>query len=154
MLSIYQSEKVAIAQKLLQEVKCEVKEKDLSKEILLGDAIATIEEIIQQDLPEGYIIPKPKVEAWEYRPTTGDRILEILSWIAGLSLLSSALSACLSLGAFGISEFKIASGLKDNNNYAAECRGYRGLSFTFLAIALTGGMLGSVVGDAVNKGDK
>lgn len=151
MLTIYQSEKVAIALKLLQEVRCEVKEKDLSKEILLGDAIAAIDEITQQDLPEGYIMPKPKEDAWEYKPTTGEHILNVLSWIAGTSLLSSALCACIALSSWGISEFKSASGWKTNTDYAAETRGYRGLCFAFLGVTLTCGVLGSVIGDAVYR---
>lgn len=90
--------------------------------------------------------PEPK-----YVPTTGDRILQVLGWIAGTSLLSSALCACLSLGAWGVSELKGATGIRTSTDYAAETRGYRGLCFVFLSSTLICGVLGSVVGDAVYR---
>lgn len=167
MLTIYQSEKVAIARKLLQDVQGEIADTDIQKKILLGDAADACNEVLQEDLPDGYT--PLKEEAW-YSPegikkslpapatgdaeaaTTGERILGILGWIAGTSLLSSALCACLALGAWGISEFKSSTGIKTSTDYAAETRGYRGLSLVFLSSTLICGVLGSVVGDAVYRG--
>lgn len=160
MLSIYQSEKVAIALKLIKEVQQQVGDTDIHKSILLGDAAEACDEVLLEDLPEGYT---PSKEAWYSperikeslppAPSTGSRILNILGWIAGTSLLSSALCACIALGSWGISEYKSASGIKDNTDYAAQTRGYRGLTFTFLSITLTCGVLGAVVGDAVSRGE-
>lgn len=157
MLSIYQSEKVAIAKKLLAEVEAQLKADEISKSILLGDAINACNEVLQEDLPEGYVPPTEewyspeKIKKSLPAPTTGERILGVLSWVAGTSLLSTALCACIALSSWGISEFKSASGLKTSTDYAAETRGYRGLSFTFLGITLACGVLGSVIGDAVYR---
>lgn len=154
MLTRFQSEKVAVALTLISEVEHEVKETDSSKAVLLNNASKACDEVLQQDLPKGYLKPTYIRETVKYKPTTGDYILGVLGWIVGISFITSALCACLSLGAFGISEFKAASGWKDSNNYAGECRGYRGLSFTFLAIALSGGVLASVVGNATDGGNE
>lgn len=151
-LNRIQTEKVEVALNLIHETKEAVKQKDFHTAVLLGVAANNCKQVIENDLPEGYKKPCHVRVKVKYEPTTGVRILGVLGWIVGASFLSSALCACLSLGSFGLSEFKAASGWKDSNNYASVCRGYRGLSFTFLAIALTSGVLASVVGDAVNRG--
>lgn len=153
MLTTNQTEKIEVAFDLIAEVKQQVKQDDFHTALLLGVAANNCKQVLRNELPEGYNKPERIRQITKYEPTTGSRILKVLGWIVGVSFISSALCACLSLGSYGISEFKIASGLKDSNNYAAVCRGYRGLTFTFLAIALTGGVLASVVGDVVNKGN-
>lgn len=153
-LNRVQTEKIEVALDLINEVKPQIKQEDFHTAVLLGVAANNCKQVIDNDLPEGYAKPVRIRIKMKYEPTTGDRILSALGWIVGTSFVTSALCACLSLGFFGISEFKIASGVKDSNNYAAECRGYRGLCFTFLAIALTGGVMASVVGNAVNGGDE
>ncbi|MBP5977553.1 hypothetical protein HW132_33795 [Brasilonema sp. CT11] len=160
MLTTNQTEKVEVALSLIREVKREVIDFDYPKAVLLTKASDACDQVLQEDLPPGYI---PPTEEWYSpesvrkslpTPTTGDRILGVLSWIAGTSLLSTALCACIALSSWGISEFKSASGLKTSTDYAAETRGYRGLSFTFLGITLACGVLGSVIGDAVYRGNE
>lgn len=153
-LNRIQTEKIEVAFDLITEVKQQIKQEDFYTATLLGVAANNCKQVIQNDLPEGYTKPIHIRIKVKYEPTTGERILAVLGWVVGTSFVSSALCACLSLGSFGLSEFKAASGWKDGNNYAAECRGYRGLTFTFLAIALTGSVLASVVGNAVNGGDE
>lgn len=141
MLSIYEIEKVEIAKKLLQEVEAQLKADEISKSILLGDAINACDEVLQEDLPEGYTPPNKEdwyspgsIEKLLPAPTMGDRIVEALSRVAGSTIICAGLSACLSLGCWGVSEFKAASNDYHQPNFAAQSRSYLGLTAIFGSI--------------------
>ncbi|MBW4628811.1 MAG: hypothetical protein KME49_25680 [Brasilonema octagenarum HA4186-MV1] len=112
-----------------------------------------------QTLPPGYVPPteewySPKsIEKLLPAPTIGDRILNVLGWIAGTSLLSSALCGCIALSSWGLSEFKGALDTKilQETDFAAETKGYRGLAIAFFGVTLSASVLGAVVGDAVYR---
>lgn len=139
MLTIYQSEKVAIAKKFLKEVEAQLKADEISKSILLGDAINACEEILQEDLG-GYTPPKEEwyspesIENLLPAPTMGDRIIGALSRVAGSTIICAGLSACLSLGCWGVSEFKAASNDYHQPDFAAQSQGYLGLTAIFGSI--------------------
>ncbi|NMG20708.1 hypothetical protein [Brasilonema bromeliae] len=139
MLTIYQNEKVAIALKLIKEVQEQVSDTDIHKSILLGDAAEACDEVLTEDLPEGYTPPK---EAWysperikESRsaPSMGDRIVGALTRVAASTVVCAGLSACLSLGCLGVAQFKIASKDFSQPDFTAQGRAYLGLTMIFAA---------------------
>ena len=140
MLTIYQSEKVAIALKLIKEVQEQVQGTDIHKAILLGDAAESCDEVLKEDLPVGYTPPSKEwyspdsISESLLEPTIGDRIIGALSRVAGSMIICAGLSACLSLGCWGVSQFKAASNDYHQPDFAAQSRGYLGLTAVFGSI--------------------
>ncbi|MBW4597812.1 MAG: hypothetical protein KME46_34135 [Brasilonema angustatum HA4187-MV1] len=145
MLSIYQSEKVAIALKLIKEVGSEVDDTDLNKSILLGDAAEACEEVLKEDLPEGYSYTPLPEKKLQRVPTTGDRILKALSITCGTSIICAGLTACLSLGHWGASEF-FNTNLRVESDLQSQSRSYLGLTAIFGSVATGSIVLAACVG--------
>lgn len=139
MLTIYQNEKVAIALKLIKEVQEQVRDTDINKTILLGDAAESCDEVLKEDLPQGYVPPSKE---W-YSPdsisksfpelTHLDRARGALVRVAAATVVCAGLSACLSLGCWGISQVKISRGDYRQPDFTSQGRGYLGLTMIFAA---------------------
>lgn len=140
MLTTNQTEKVEVALSLIRQVKREVIGTDYPKAVLLTTASDACNEVLQEDLPFGHTPPKEKVwyspESMEEllpAPTMGDRIIEALSRVAATTVVCAGLSACLSLGCWGIAQVKISRGDYRQPDFTSQGRGYLGLTMIFAA---------------------
>lgn len=134
MLSIYQSEKIAIARKLIKEVQQEIGDADIHKAIVLGGAVEACEQVLKEDLSKEYSYTPLPEKKLQRVLTPGERILEGLSSICGYSLTFAGLIACLSLGCWGTAEI-FNTNLRVESELKSQSRSYLGISTIFLSIA-------------------
>ena len=155
MLKYDQIEKLEIAQEWLEEIvnSPEFSQLDIHPDVTLGDSLQGIEEVLNNHYPFGYEPPKPvkhlyRVRSWQEK--LRDHIFVTLGEVAVTSLIVAALSGCVSLACWGLSDIDKSVGNPLKPDFAAASNMYRGL-----AIASFGLSLGcSVVGGCVIGGRK
>jgi hypothetical protein len=154
--TIYAVEKLEIAKKLLLEVEASegFKNTDYHPDLLLGDAVQAIDELLTEYYPENYTPPdlriniKSKEKPWHEK--LKNTAFTALGELSGVLVITAALSACTSLFCWGISDAKDVLGYRTRPDFAAQSQAYRGLALASIGAALGCGVVGSVL---ANKGE-
>lgn len=150
MLTRSQIERLEIMEQWLEEI---VESKELAAfdchaDVTLGDSLQGVQEVLNAYYPPGYTPPKPTLHIRTVRPwheKLKDRVFVTLGEISGVLVITSALSACLSLCCWGLSDTKDALGHRQQPDFAAQSQAYRGLALASIGAALGCGVVGSVI---------
>ena len=148
--TIYDIEKLEIAKKLLEEVSDSenFKNLDYCPDLHLGDALQAIEEVLDAYHPLGYKPRKPTKYLYKVRPwheKLKDHLFVALGDVSGALVVVAALSACFSVGCWGLSDAKSALGNKKQPDFAAQSQIYRALAIASISTALGLGVIGSSI---------
>lgn len=156
MLKYDQIEKLEIAQQWLEEIvnSPEFSQLNFHPDVTLGDSLQGIEEVLKDHYPCGYLPPKfespkePYIRSWHEK--LRGHIFVLLGEVAVSSLIVAALSGCVSLVCWGLSDIDKSVGNPLKPDFAAASSMYRGLAITSLGLSLGCSVVGGVIGGRKN----
>lgn len=157
MLKNDQIEKLETAEMLLLEVmkSQEFQELDINPDLTLGDSLQGIQEVLQEFYPDDYVPMSPETEEirqiqivrvrLKRSESWSSKLIDMLSKVAFVSLLTAAVSAGISIFFYGISDIDKSVGNKLKPDFAAVSLGYKGLSIAGFGLFLTAGVSASII---------